>query len=64
MIENQSIIDKQIQLETRLARVEIGTVHIQDDIKEIKTSLRWLTGIIFSINSTILGVVTKGFGLF
>jgi hypothetical protein len=64
MIENQSIIDKQIQLETRLARVEIGTVHIQDDIKEIKNSLRWLTGIIFSINSTILGVVTKGFGLF
>jgi hypothetical protein len=63
MIENQSIIDKKIQLETRLARVEIGTVHIQDDIKEIKTSLRWITGIIFSINSTILGVVTKGFGI-
>ncbi len=63
MIENQSIIDKQIQLETRLARVEASTIHIQDDVKDIKNSLRWLTGIIFSINSTILGVVTKGFGI-
>lgn len=63
MIENQSIIDKQIQLESRLARVEVSTIHIQDDVKEIKGSLRWLTGIIFSLNTTILGVVTKGFGL-
>jgi hypothetical protein len=64
MIENQAIIEKQIFLESRLARVEASTVHIQDDIKEIKNSLRWLTGIIFSINSATLGVVTKGFGLF
>lgn len=64
MIEKESIINKQIQLETRLARVEVSTVHIQDDVKDIKHSLRWLTGIIFSINTTILGLVIKGFGLF
>jgi hypothetical protein len=62
-MEKQAILDKQILLESRLARVEASTVHIQDDIKDIKKSLRWLTGIIFSLNSTILGVVTKGFGI-
>jgi len=64
MIENQAILDKQLLIETRLARVEISTIHIQDDIRDIKNSLRWLTGIIFAINSSILGVVTKGFGIF
>lgn len=64
MKEIDSIAKNNIHLESRLARVEISTVHIQDDIKDIKNSLRWLTGIIFTMNSTILGVVTKGFGIF
>jgi hypothetical protein len=62
MIENQTIIDKQIVLESRLSRVEASTIYIQEDIRDIKVSMRWLIGIIFAMNSTILGVLTKGFG--
>jgi hypothetical protein len=50
-------------LESRLTKVEVKTQDIAEDIKDIKKSLRWLTGLIFSLNSTILGVVTKGFGI-
>lgn len=62
MIENKTA-DEHLRFETRLTRVESSTVYIQDEIKDIKNNLRWLTGIIFTLNSTILGVVTKGFGL-
>lgn len=63
MIENQAIIDKQLILESRLTRVEASTLYIQDELKDIKNSIRWLTGLMFTMNSTILGVITKGFGI-
>ncbi len=50
-------------LESRLTKVEVKTQLITEDIKEIKISLRWIIGLIFSLNSMILGAVTKGFGL-
>ncbi len=50
-------------LESRLTKVEVKTQAIAEDIKDIKASLHWIIGIVFSLNSTILGVVTKGFGL-
>jgi hypothetical protein len=53
----------ELLLESRLTKVEVKTEIIKDDIKDIKISLRWIIGIVFSLNSTILGVVTKGFGL-
>jgi len=62
-MEKQSAIESQIMLESRLTRVESSTVYIQDEIKDIKKNLRWLTGIIFTLNTTILGVVIKGFGI-
>ena len=51
-------------LESRLTRVETQHINMSDDIKDIKKTLHWLTGIVFSINTAILGVVTKGFGIF
>jgi len=57
-MENQELI-----LESRLTKVEVKTNNIAEDIKEIKKTLRWLTGLVFSLNTTILGVVTKGFGM-
>lgn len=50
-------------LESRLTKVEVKANNIADDIKDIKKTLRWLTGLVFSLNTTILGVVTKGFGM-
>lgn len=50
-------------LDSRLTKVETKTESIAEDIKEIRVSLRWITGLVFSLNSAILGVVTKGFGI-
>jgi hypothetical protein len=50
-------------LESRLTKVEVRAEGIAEDIKDIKKTLRWLTGLVFSLNTTILGVVTKGFGI-
>lgn len=57
-MENPELI-----LESRLTKVEVKTNNIAEDIKDIKKTLRWLTGLVFSLNTTILGVVTKGFGM-
>jgi hypothetical protein len=58
------LTEYKILLESRLTKVETQHVNMADDIKDIKKTLHWLTGIVLSINTTILGVVTKGFGIF
>lgn len=63
MIENQAFIEKQVLIEGRLTRAEASNVYVQDELKDIKNTLRWLTGLVFSMNSTILAIITKGFGL-
>lgn len=63
MIDNQAIIEKQLTLESRLTRVEASSVYIHDELKDIKNNIRWLIGLIFTLNSAILGFVVKGFGL-
>jgi hypothetical protein len=51
-------------VEARLTRLEIHNQNILDDIKEIKLSIRWLIGAVFGLNTTIIGILTKGFGIF
>lgn len=51
-------------IESRLSKVEIQTQCVIDDMKEIKMMIRLLIGLVFSLNSTIIGIVTKGFGIF
>lgn len=54
--------DERIKLERRITKTEENLVSLQDDIKEIKSTLRWLLGIVFGLNTTIIGILTKGFG--
>lgn len=54
---------KDLVIESRLTKVETKTQGISDEIAEIKKILRWLAGLIFSLNTTIIGILTKGFGL-
>lgn len=49
-------------LESRLTKVEVQTQNIDKELQDIKKSLRWLTGLVFSLNTTIIGILTKGFG--
>lgn len=50
-------------VEARLIKLESESQNTNEDIKEIKKSLRWITGLIFSLNTTIIGILTKGFGV-
>lgn len=58
-----TIEQKTLLIETRLAKAELSTIYIHEEIKEIKRNLRWLTGIIFSLNTTIIGLLAMGFEL-
>jgi hypothetical protein len=51
-------------LEARLIKLETRDEAILNDLKEIKANLRWAIGLIFSLNATIIGILTKGFGVF
>jgi predicted MarR family transcription regulator len=65
MTHTESLLSQyKVILESRLTRVETQHHNMADDIKDIKKTLHWLTGIVFSINTAVLGVVTKGFGIF
>lgn len=52
-----------LSLEYRLTKVETHAHGISDELKEIKKILRWLTDLVFSLNTTIIGILTKGFGI-
>ena len=56
-------LDDRIILERRITKAEENLVSIDGDLKDIKKTLRWLTGLVFSLNTTIIGILTKGFGL-
>ncbi len=52
-----------LMLEARLTKLETGAENLNDDIKEIKKTLRWAVGLIFGLNSTIIGLLAKGFNI-
>ncbi len=52
-----------INLECRMSKAEENLVSLHTDMQDIKKNLRWLSGLVFSLNSTIIGILTKGFGL-
>jgi hypothetical protein len=63
MTPDKALDERIIQLEFRIAKVEAHNQNITEDLRDIKRTLRWLTGIAFSLNSTIIGILTKGFGI-
>jgi hypothetical protein len=56
------IIDYE-KLSCRILKTEVSINYIQKDIKEIKLTLRWAIGLIFGLNSTIIGLLAKNFNL-
>jgi len=59
---NRMSLEDRINLERRISRAEENLISLHDDIKEIKGTLRWLLGLMFGLNTTIIGILTKGFG--
>lgn len=56
-------VEDRINIERRLSKTEENLISVAIELKDIKKTLRWLTGLVFSLNTTIIGLLTKGFGL-
>lgn len=52
-----------LTLESRIVRTETKVDDLHEEIKDIKKELRWAVGLIFSINTTIIGLLAKGFNI-
>jgi hypothetical protein len=58
-----AVTNHDILIESRLTKVEVNIDVVAEDINEIKRSVRWLMGLVFSINMTIIGLLAKGFNI-
>jgi hypothetical protein len=56
-------LEDRILLERRISKAEENLISLQEDIREIKKSIHWIIGLIFSINSAIIGILIKGFNI-
>ncbi len=63
MTDADIVTNYNLLVESRLTKVEVNSTAMADDIKEIKRNLRWLMGMVFSINTTIIGMLAKGFNI-
>lgn len=63
MSAEQVLTVNDLKVESRLSRVEMSSINISGELKDIKRNMRWLTGIVFSLNSTIIGLLAKGFNI-
>lgn len=63
MTKSEAVTNYNLLLESRLTKVEVNSKGMSDDIKEIKRNVRWLMGLVFGINTTIIGLLAKGFSI-
>ena len=63
MTEVEAMNNYNLLVESRLTKVEVNSTTMAEDIKEIKRNVRWLMGLVFSINTTIIGLLAKGFNI-
>jgi archaellum component FlaC len=51
-------------LEKRIDKLERSYENIREDLEEIKSNVKWVMKLVFTLNTTIIGILTKGFGIF
>lgn len=56
-------LEDRINIEHRISMNEQSVSSIHDEIREIKSTLRWLIGLIVTMNSAIAGILAKGFDI-
>lgn len=56
-------LEDRINLERRLSKTEENLLSLHNDIQDIKKGLRWIVGLIFSLNTTIIALLAQGFNL-
>ncbi|HMG15470.1 MAG TPA: hypothetical protein VK590_08495 [Saprospiraceae bacterium] len=50
--------------EGRLSKIETMSEKMQEDVREIKSDIRWMMGVWISINCIMMGLMAKGFNWF
>jgi hypothetical protein len=63
MLDERVLTNNDIKIESRLTRVEVTTKTLHEDMKDVKRSLKWLIGLVFSMNMAIIGLLAKGFNI-
>jgi len=63
MNKNEEIFITKYDLlfESRLTKVETTMDNLDKDIKEIKTDIRWMLGLMISFSTIMIGIMAKGF---
>ncbi len=64
MADTEATMKYKTAIELRLTKLETQHESLISDVREIKITLRWLVGTVFGLNTTIIGILTKGFGIF
>lgn len=59
--ERMIITKYDLLFESRLTKAETTTEILRSDIKEIKTDLRWILGLMISFSTIMIGIMAKGF---
>jgi hypothetical protein len=62
--EKMTITKYDLYYESRMTRMESTTESMKEDIKEIKTDLRWLLGIVIGGNAGMFALMAHGFKWF
>ena len=52
-------LEDRLNIERRISKAEENFISVYDDVKEIKRNLRWVIGLMFSLNSTIIALLTQ-----
>ncbi len=59
--EQLALTKYDLMFESRLTRVETTCEQLVKEVKEVKTDIRWILGILITFNTTLLGLIAKGF---
>jgi len=62
--EKMLITKYDLLFESRLTRVEATMDNLDQHIKEIKSDLRWMFGIMLGFSGIMMGLMAKGFHWF
>lgn len=62
--EKIAITKYDLYYESRMTKMETIAEELKDDVKEIKSDMRWMLGIWISINIIMMGLMAKGFHWF
>lgn len=62
--EKNTITKYDLMYEQRMTRVETALEHLLIDVREIKTDLRWMLGLMFTFSTIILAIMAHGFKWF